>query len=172
MINRADVDPTVGGGPASSHWTRSETQDFVRCGTIEGMRSRGRSKRLDKERKIHAEVSEIMQMWRVIERRYDRLSDEERKRIEANPDGREAKFPGFAGNEETTYLRAARELAYCEFREFGGRDLNSHLPYLDAYRRMLRRFEIILSNTPTGDLSVADLIALLKELVHPSNRER
>lgn len=118
------------------------------------------------------EVFKIMQMWRVIERTYDRLSDEERKQIEADPYGREAKFPGFTGNEETTHLGAARELAYSEFREFNDRDLDSHLPYLDAYRRMLNLLEIMLSTNPSGELSVADLIALLKELVDPSNRER
>lgn len=114
-----------------------------------------------------------MRMWTVIERTYDRLSEDDRKRveIEAAPNGDDVRFKGFGGNEETTHLRAARELAYSEFREFNGRDL-AYLASLGAYRRMLGRFEIIRSNNPSGDLSVADLIALLKEQVHPDNREQ
>ena len=106
-----------------------------------------------------------MRMWTVIERTYDGLSEDDRKRveIEAALCGYDVKFEGFSENEETTHLRAARELAYSEFREFNGRDLNSHFPDLDAYKRMLGRFDMIRRNNPSGDLSVADLIALLKE---------
>ena len=111
------------------------------------------------------EVRTIMQMWLVIERTYDRLSAEERNQIEikAAPYGDDVKFEGFAGNEETKYLRAARELTRIDFDRFKGRDLNSHIPRLDAYRRMLRVFEFISTTSPAGDLSISDIVALLKE---------
>ena len=119
------------------------------------------------------EVCTIMRMWLVIERAYDRLSDDDRKRveIEAAPYGYDVKFKGFSGNDDPKHLRAARELAWTEFREFDGRNL-SDLVGLPAYRRMLDRFDIIRSNSPSGDLSVDDLIALLKERVDPSNRKQ
>ena len=138
------------------------------------MRRRDRLNRLRKDQQVRDEVRMIMRMWLVIEGTCDRLSEDDRKRVEmgAPPCGCDVKFEGFSGNEETKYLGAANKVAYGEFREFSGRDLNSHFPYLDAYRRMLHRFDIIRSNTPSGDLSVADLIALLKERVHPDNREQ
>ena len=119
------------------------------------------------------EVYAIMLMWTVIERTCDRLSEEDRKRveIEAGPCGCDVRFEGFGGNDEPKYLEAAHDLAYSEFREFNGRDLKD-VPRLGPYRRMLGHFEIIRSNNPSGDLSVADLIALLKEQVHPHYREQ
>lgn len=110
------------------------------------------------------EVRAIMRMWTVIERTYDGLSEDDRKRveIEAAPFGRAVRFDGFAGNEETKYLRAARELTRIDFDRFKGRDLNSHLPSLDAYRRMLRVFEPISTTSPSGDLSISDFVDLLR----------
>lgn len=110
------------------------------------------------------EVRTIMQMWLVIERTYDRLSAEERKQIEtkAAPFGRAVRFDGFAGNEETEYLGAAEDLTRIDFDRFKGRDLNSHLPRLDAYRRMLRVFELISTTSPSGNLSISDIVDLLK----------
>lgn len=138
------------------------------------MRRRDRLTRLRKDQQVRDEVRMIMRMWLVIERACDRLSEDDRKRVEAEADpyGYDVKFEGFAGNEEIAYLGAAREMAYGDFERFRGRDLNSHLPSLPAYRRMLDRFDIIRSNTSSGDLSVADLIALLREQIHPDNREQ
>ena len=133
------------------------------------MRSRSQSKRSLKMERARSEVHRILRMWAVIERTYGQLSEDERNRIEveAHPFGHDVRFEGFAGNEETKHLRAARELVDLEFDMFRGRDLNSHLPYLAAYRRMLRIFEDRLSTRPAGDLSVSDIIALLKEFQHP-----
>ena len=133
------------------------------------MRRRGQSKRSLEMERAYSEAREILRMWSVIEKAYGRFSADERKRIEleAKPFGHDVRFEGFAGNEETKHLRAARELVDLEFDMFRGRDLNSHLPYLAAYRRMLRIFEDRLNTRPAGDLSVSDIIALLKQFQHP-----
>ena len=123
-----------------------------------------RLKHLAKEQDVRDEVRTIMQIWLVIERTYDRLSAEERKQIEtkAAPFGRAVRFDGFSGNEETEYLGAAEDLTKIDFDRFKGRDLNCHLPRLDAYRRMLRVFELISTTSPSGDLSISDIVDLLK----------
>ena len=128
------------------------------------MTRQNRLKRLGKDQQVCNEVREIMHMWLVIERSYDRLSDEERNQIEtkANPFGRAVRFDGFAGNEETEYYSAALELTRVDFDMFKERELDSHLPRLDAYRQMLRVFEFILTTSPSGDLSISDIVALLR----------
>ena len=127
------------------------------------MGRRSQSKRSLEMDRAYSEAREILRMWSVIEEAYGRFSADERKRIEleAHPFGHDVRFEGFAGNEETKHLRAARDLVYGDFRMFRGRDLNSHLPYLATYRRMLRIFEDRLSTRPAGDLSVSDIIALM-----------
>ena len=103
-------------------------------------------------------------MWALIEKTYGQLSEDERNRIEleAHPFGHDVRFDGFAGNEETKHLRAARELVDPEFHTFSGRDLDSHFPYLAGYRRMLEIFEDRLNTRSAADLSVSDIIALMK----------
>lgn len=140
------------------------------------MRSRGRSKRSVNEQRIRAEVCEILQMWAAIERTYAGLSadDQKRVKIEADPFGESVKFDGFSANEEFKHFSAAVGLIKDEgrFGRFYGRELDSHVPCLDEYRGMLGRFQIMPRATPSGGLSVADLIALLKERGDPHDREQ
>ena len=128
------------------------------------MGSRRQSKRSREKEQAHSEVRKILWMWSVIEEAYGQFSGDERKRIEleADPFGHDVRFEGFAGNEETKHLRAARDLVYGDFRMFRGRNLDSHFPHLGWYRRMLEIFEDRLSTKPRGDLSVSDIITLMK----------
>lgn len=53
------------------------------------------------------------------------------------------RFPGFDGNNEGTYLAYYRHVIEIQRRwDYlrRGRDLNSHFPTLERYRRMLRRY--------------------------------
>ena len=128
------------------------------------MRRRGKSKRSLEMEQARSEVREILWMWSVVEKAYGLLSDDERNRIEleAGGFGRDVRFIGFSGNEETEHLSAAHDLVDLEFDMFRGRELNSHIPYLGWYRRMLRIFEDWLNTRPAEDLSVSDIIALMK----------
>ena len=115
-------------------------------------------------------------MWSDIERTCGGLSAADRKRVEveADPFGESANFAGFSANEEFKHFSAAVGLIQDEgrFGRFHGRELDSHVPCLDGYRRMLVRFEVMSSTALSGQLAVADLIDLLREQVHPLNREQ
>ena len=135
------------------------------------MRRRGKSKRSLEMEQARSEVREILWMWSVVEKAYGLLSDDERNRIEleAGGFGRDVRFIGFSGNEETEHLSAAHDLVDLEFDMFRGRELNSHIPYLGWYRRMLRIFEDWLNTRPAEDLSVSDIIALMKPRQPPDD---
>ena len=94
--------------------------------------------------KVVQEVADVLEMWRHIEWGYAKLRKEDRTRIktEAEPFGKHVSFAGFDGNEETEHLSIANFLVkkLDRFTELKGRDLNSHMPCIDAYRRMLEVF--------------------------------
>ena len=81
---------------------------------------------------------------------------------------------GFSANEEIEHLRAASDLIdrLDEFDGFKGRKLHSRVRCLDAYRRMLGVFKRISHAGPSGEFSVADVIALLTAAIHPDHREQ
>lgn len=89
------------------------------------------------------EVGNILTMWRVLTGGYDRLSEEDQKEVlthtshRAREDGK-LRFPGFDGNEESAHLSVAMFLVekMNRFQELDARNLNSHWPMLDEYRRM------------------------------------
>ena len=72
---------------------------------------------------------------------------QDRKKVEtdAAPFGSNVKFEGFDCNGETNLMGVARFLVddMDRFQQFQGRDMNSHFPSIDTYRRMLDVFEPI-----------------------------
>jgi uncharacterized protein YfbU (UPF0304 family) len=121
------------------------------------------------------EVLDILDMWRFIEHSYEQLSGKEKEQLKetAKPFGKDPKFPGFDGNNESSYMGIASFVVNDleRFEEFKGRNFNSHCPSLDGHGRMLSVFEGIRKNMNFGPLSVDDLAKILKERIHPSNRE-
>lgn len=128
-----------------------------------------------KERVVH-EVGEVLDMWELIETAYRKLSKKDKDRVakEAEPFGKNVKFPGFCGNYESEYLSVAGFLVnHLErFETFKGRDLNSHAPLLGNYRRMLTVFEPVRRNFMGGGLSTSTVIELLYTMVPPENRKQ
>jgi uncharacterized protein YfbU (UPF0304 family) len=120
------------------------------------------------------EVLDILDMWSMIERSYENLSSEAKKFVEkeAYPFGKDPKFPGFDGNNETEYMGTASFLVndLDRFEEFKGRNFNSHCPSIDSYRRMLSVFKPILRSLNFQPLSGQNIVDILKERVHPDNR--
>jgi uncharacterized protein len=122
------------------------------------------------------EMVNIVDMWSFIESSYAKLSKTDKNRVakEAGSFGKDPKFAGFDGNSEGEYYSTVLFLInhLDRFKEFKGRDLNSHTPFgLDGYKRMYAIFEVMrpgLANT--GQLSASQLIELLNERVHPENR--
>lgn len=123
---------------------------------------------------IVKEVVDILDMWSFIEYGYQNLSDEEKAQLEidADPFGKEPKFRGFDGNNESEYMSVASFLIndLDRFQEFKGRSMNSHMPSIETYRRMQNAFEPMRRTLISGPLKLADLTVILKEMVHTENR--
>lgn len=111
-----------------------------------------------------AEVSEILDMWSAIERGYKRLSVEEKQQVEAEagPLGRGVRFSGFDGDTESEYRNIARRFIEetGSFERFQGRQLDSSMPSLEGYRRMLRLFGPMRPSTGDCRLNVRQIIEL------------
>ena len=121
------------------------------------------------------ETVDILDMWSFLERGYKALSAAEKKRVEKDtaPLGTDVKFRGFDGNaQESVYIGIARFLIdkLDRFQEFKGRELNSHMPMLDAYRRMFPVFEPMRLSLGTKELDADQIISILKERIHPAKR--
>ena len=86
------------------------------------------------------EVVDVLDMWSFLESGYEKLSKKDKARVaaDAEPLGKHVKFSGFDGNNESEHIGVARFLIeqLDRFTSFKGRDLNSHMPSIDAYRRM------------------------------------
>lgn len=131
-----------------------------------------------------SEVCAVLQMWSLIEQAYVRLSEDEKRQVEveSKPFGCDVRFSGFSVNDEINHYNVADFLInkMDRFRRFKGRELNSHYPCIDSYRRMLMVFKSMFStklgcefSTKLGcELSVSEIIDLLKERVHPEWQEK
>ncbi len=116
---------------------------------------------------IVKEVVDILEMWSTVESYYDRLSAEDKELVkkEAHPYGSEVRFPGFDGNNEGEYMSIARFLIddLHRFTNFKGRELNSHMPSLEQYQRMLVVFQTLRPQIPDTPFSATQIISLLNE---------
>jgi uncharacterized protein YfbU (UPF0304 family) len=106
-----------------------------------------------------------------IELSHDGLSKNDKGLVEKNADpyGKRVAFRGFDGNNETEHLGIARFLIneLNRFSHFKDRDLNSHMPSIDGYRRMLRVFEPMKPNLGGGnDLTAGQIIDVLNAQRH------
>lgn len=123
---------------------------------------------------IVKEVLDILDMWSMIERSYENLSEEQKTWVEkeATLFGRNPTFPGFDGNNESEYMGTASFLVndLDRFEEFKGRNFNSHCPFIDSYNRMLSVFKPKMKSLNFQPLSAQNIVDILKEGVHPDNR--
>jgi len=125
---------------------------------------------------IVKEVVDILDMWSFIEFSYQRLSDDDKATLEkiAHPFGKDPKFQGFDGNNETEYMSTAMFVVneLDRFEEFKGRNFNSHFSSIDSYKRMLSAFEPMRKQLSFEPFSAEALAAVLNEKTHPSNRDK
>jgi uncharacterized protein YfbU (UPF0304 family) len=118
------------------------------------------------------ETISILDMWALIETAHEKLSSEDKTRVErdAAPFGKEVKFPGFDANNERHYGVAhflIKEIG--RFPHFKARHLNSHWQALDGYRRMLAVFEPIRRSSSVKPLDADQIIKLLKARGQPAD---
>jgi uncharacterized protein len=117
------------------------------------------------------ETVNIMDMWSFIEGFYEELSPEEKMFVEkeAKPFGKRVRFDGFDGNGEAAYISIARFLVdkLDRFQNFKGREMNAHVPTLEAHRRMLAAYTP-MRNT---NLTAQQIANILREGNHPGNRK-
>jgi uncharacterized protein len=89
-----------------------------------------------------SEVINILDMFTALERSYDELAEK------PNVEEQDIRFHGFDGNHETDQMSYARfliekEHKFSSLADAGslGDNLNSHMPVLDTYRRMLAMWQ-------------------------------
>jgi len=119
------------------------------------------------------ETTNIMDMWMFLEETYAKLSPTDMAKLEedAAPFGKNVRFAGFDGNNEPHYGIATYLVDDMKrFQHFRGRDLNSHHQSVPGYKRMYRVFEPIRATLHSRRLNVDEMIAILKELLHPEHR--
>ena len=124
---------------------------------------------------IVKEVLDILDMWSFIEYAYQKMSKEDQRKLEedAHPFGKDPKFLGFDGNNESEHMNIASFLINDleRFQEFKGRSINSHMPTLETYHRMLSVFSKIRKTLISRSMSLAQLTTVLREKIHPEQRE-
>lgn len=120
------------------------------------------------------EVLDILDMWSGIERSYARLDSAGKDLIKQKLGvlGDSPRFQGFDGNNESEYVGTALFLVneLERYAEFKGRAFNCHHPSIDMHRRMLAVFNPMRQRFMSSDLSATQLLQVLQEQVHPSNR--
>ena len=124
---------------------------------------------------VVTEVVDVLDMWDFIESGYERLGSKEREQLDKDVEffGKNPKFAGFDGNNESEHMGVARFLIekMRRFERFKDRNLNSHMPSIETYRRMLEVFLPMRSTLHGGSLTESQLAAILSEKVHPSRRK-
>jgi uncharacterized protein len=111
-------------------------------------------------------VVDTLEMWRCIEQAYASFSAVEKKRIETEvgPRAKNPNFMGFDGNNESEYMGIAQFMVekLGRFESFKGRDFNSHMPMVGLYNRMVALFKPMRSSLIGRELSVEEVIELLR----------
>lgn len=111
-------------------------------------------------------VVDVLDMWTFIERAFDGLSDAEKAKLEKEVPyiGKNPKFIGFDGNNETYYMGIARFLIHQmgRFTNFKSHDLNSHMPKVQGYAKMYQVFEPIRAKLVGREMTIEEMIEVLK----------
>jgi uncharacterized protein YfbU (UPF0304 family) len=111
------------------------------------------------------EVATILSMWSSLEHGWKELPAADRARVAKTVElyGKDLKFRGFDGNNETAHFSVARFMIddMKRFKEFKGRDLNSHMPLVEGYRRMLVPYRKAMSAMMGASMTADQIIEVL-----------
>lgn len=108
------------------------------------------------------EVADVLDMWWLLEVGYKRLKPVERAGVDKAVGGK-VKFPGFDGNNETEHLSVARYFVdqLGRWEHFKNRDLNSHAPLLQSYKRMLQEWAPVRAALGNGNADAQTIIRVM-----------
>ena len=116
------------------------------------------------------ETAAILDMWRLIEANFDRLSTEEKERVISATEtpAQYLRFEGFDGNDEPHYGIARFMIKDMgRWKVFRDRELNCHYPSTDGYLRMLSVYRDVRSGSFTAELTVDQLIQIFNARKYP-----
>lgn len=112
-----------------------------------------------------SEVVDILDMWSFIEEAFANLSAQEQKELKDSKEHSQPCFLGFDGNNETEHKGIARFMIdhLGRFERFKDHemDLNSHMPVLERYLEMVRKFEPIRTDLIGRRMGLDELKILL-----------
>ena len=113
--------------------------------------------------------TKILSMWSDIESSFEQLTPEDKENVRAEAAPFSSRFGGFDGNEESSYLSAARFLVdnLGRFEEFKGRKLDGGVHTLPANKRMLTTHSAIREGCSPGPLNAVQIVKLLASWRHP-----
>jgi hypothetical protein len=121
---------------------------------------------------VVSESVKILNMWNIIESSYSRLTLEEKAEVarKSKHFGDDPKFRGFDANNENHFAVAHYLIDDLKrFSSFSGRYINSHMPLVDAYRRMLEVFDPMLDDLRGGGLTVDQIVEVLNAQIYPES---
>lgn len=118
----------------------------------------------DKKQSVN-DVVDTLDMWSFIESGYAKLSIKQKELIKKEVPifGEHVVFRGFDGNYESEHCSIAYFIVndLNRFPLFAKRDLNSHVPMMNTYKRMFKVFEPIRVNIMGGELGTSEIIKIL-----------
>ncbi len=110
-------------------------------------------------------VVDILDMWSFLEEGFTKLSKKEKDQLatDVGPWAKVVEFAGFDGNNEAGLRSISKFLVddMKRFSRFKGRDLNSHSPSVERYRRMLVVFEPVRATLVGVALSQSQIAKIL-----------
>ncbi|HXA18271.1 MAG TPA: YfbU family protein [Thermoanaerobaculia bacterium] len=116
-------------------------------------------------------VGDVLEMWSFLERGYAKLTKKDRERVErdGDPFGKSVRFWGFDGNNEASLGSIAQFLVeqMNRYAEFKGRDLNSRMPTIATYKRMLAVFAPMRMTLVGRELNASEIIRILTAMKYP-----
>jgi uncharacterized protein YfbU (UPF0304 family) len=123
-------------------------------------------------------VCDVLEMWDHLEASFAELGSDDKVRVELEShSGGPPRFLGFDGNNETELMHIARLLVdhLDRWSRFKGRDFNSHFPSVHMHSRFVTAWRPIrdrkVNQMRDYGLSADEMIAILRERVHPEYRQ-
>jgi hypothetical protein len=123
-------------------------------------------------------VCDVLDMWDRLEHDFAALSPAEKATVQTGSyNSGPPHFEGFDGNNETELMHIAGLLVndLDRWSRFKGRELNSHMPSIDIYNRLLGIWQPIwdvkVKQLGNYKLMPDEMIAILRERIHPTHRQ-